>query len=307
MGRQRSALQVGQHAGDLFAPAGGHGSGQSALRAEEDRAGHQELASVHVERRLWCAESGRRKDRRSIGPSSTMTTLLRLSLPCEMPAACKRATCCHRSSSVWSLTCSGLASSSGSMSGWRVTTSASPLGAEGGGHDFRHADSRLRRHQGGQRLVLDLLQPAGWSASRRILVGEKAPPSCEPLGVLRIATEHAHLQSVPLCVMADVLRRRRRCLLRRRPQVAHLDSERGDCARGSARSAARPPPSRTPAVRLRPQPGRGPVHQTLRMGAKRRARRHRAMRAARATWRANGPSGRAPGRQRRITQSLRQA
>ena len=36
----------------------------------------------------------------SIGPSSATSTLLALSLPCEMPAACRAATCRHRSSSV---------------------------------------------------------------------------------------------------------------------------------------------------------------------------------------------------------------
>src|SRR6266550_3663412 len=45
-----------------------------------------------------------------------------------MPAACRRSTCCQRSSRVSSLTCSGLESSSGSTSGWRVTMSASPFG-----------------------------------------------------------------------------------------------------------------------------------------------------------------------------------
>src|SRR5436309_5707035 len=44
-----------------------------------------------------------------------------------MPAACRRSTCCQRSSRVSSLTCSGLESSSGSTSGWRVTMSASPF------------------------------------------------------------------------------------------------------------------------------------------------------------------------------------
>jgi hypothetical protein len=48
------------------------------------------------------------------------------------------------------------------------------------------------------------------------------------LGVLCIATQHAYLQSVPFRVVAEVFGGAD-VLLRRRPQVAHLDPERGDC------------------------------------------------------------------------------
>ena len=223
MRRQRGALQVGQHAGDLFAPAGGHGSGQSALRAEEDRAGHQELRQVHVERRLWCAESGRGKieqhrpvvdddDVAQVEPA--MRDASRVQAGDLLPQILERLVAHLLGVGELERLDVRLARDDEC-----VTT-----GAEGGGHDFRHADSRLRRHQGGQRFVLDLLQPAGWSASRRILVRKKAPLSCEPLGVLSIATQHAHLQGMPLCVMADVLGGAD-VLLRRRPQVAHLDSK----------------------------------------------------------------------------------
>ena len=162
----------------------------------------------------------------SIGPSSTMTTLLALSLPCEMPAACRRATCCHSSSSVSSLTCSGLASSSGSMSGWRVTTSASPFGPRAAvttSGTRTPACAAIRVASASCSTCSS--RPIG-SASGRIAVGEQPPAAGEPLRVLCIATEHPHLQRTSCRVVADVLGGAD-VLLRRRPQVAHLDPERG--------------------------------------------------------------------------------
>jgi hypothetical protein len=50
--RERSALQVREHAGNGVAPAGRDGLAQRALRADEDGAGDEELGHVDVERGL---------------------------------------------------------------------------------------------------------------------------------------------------------------------------------------------------------------------------------------------------------------
>ncbi len=60
--------------------------------------------------------------------------------------------------------------------------------AEGRDHDCGHPDSGLGRHEGGESLVLDLLQPTRWCASRWILVREQSPLARESLCVLRVAT-----------------------------------------------------------------------------------------------------------------------
>jgi len=108
---QGSPLQIGKYAGNGVAPAGLDGLTQRTLGADEDRACDQELGHIHVERPIAGAPSVAADRSTNIGPSSTMTTLLALSLPCEMPAPCRRATCCHSSSRLSVLTCSALESS----------------------------------------------------------------------------------------------------------------------------------------------------------------------------------------------------
>ena len=71
------------------------------------------------------------------------------------------------------------------------------LGAEAGRDHFGHAHAGLRGHQRRQRLVLDLLEPSDGRAPRRVAVGEQPPATRQPLGVLRVSTEHAHLQRRP--------------------------------------------------------------------------------------------------------------
>ena len=66
--------------------------------------------------------------------------------------------------------------------------------AECGHDDFGHSHPGLRRHQGGQRFVLDLLESTSWSASGRVFVGQQPPFPREPLRVLCIATQHPYLQ-----------------------------------------------------------------------------------------------------------------
>ena len=56
--------------------------------------------------------------------------------------------------------------SSGSTSGWRVTTNASPSGPRAAVDDPGHANAGLRGHQRGERLVLDLLEAADRCAPR---------------------------------------------------------------------------------------------------------------------------------------------
>ena len=160
----------------------------------------------------------------SIGPSSVTSTLLRLSRPCEMPAACRLATWRHRSSHqlVGDLVGLGILERLGV--GPAGDEDRVAVGAQRGGHDLWHPHAGLRRHHRRERFVLDLFQPADGGAARRVAVGEQAPAPREPLGVLRVATEHPCADRVPVGVVAHVLRVAD-AMAPRDDQIAHVHPE----------------------------------------------------------------------------------
>ena len=88
-----------------------------------------------------------------------------------------------------------------------MTTRASFSGLEADGDHLGHADARLRGHQRRDCLVLDLLEPSHRCAPRWVTVGEQSPATGQPLGVLRVPAEHAHLQRAPLRVVPHELGR----------------------------------------------------------------------------------------------------
>ena len=126
-----------------------------------------------------------------------------------------------------------------------------------------------------QRLVLDLLQPPDRRAARWVSVGEQPPATSQPLGVLRVAAEHAHLQRAPVRVMADVLAPRRSADAPRTLKSPHLDPKRGERGRARAPRAACPPRIRTPAAPMRRPRGRAPAPPAHRTARRPRVPRHR--------------------------------
>ena len=156
-----------------------------------------------------------------------------------------------------------------------MTTSASSSGPRPTVDDLGYPDTGLRGHQCRQRLVLDLLEPSDRCASRWVAVGEQPPAARQPLGVLGVAAEHAHLQRAPVRVVPDEPRRAD-SLSRRETQVARLDAERGESGAHAFDGAARPPRIRTRAARMAPPQARArgpPAHGTERRPRARRCRR----------------------------------
>ena len=245
--------RYGRARADGIAPAGVDGVAQRALGTDEDGARDEQLG----QRRCRAPTAGRRGSprtgRRASGRSSTTSTLLALSLPWEMPAAWRRATCSQSSSSVSSLTSVGLDELERLDVRLAGHEQRVAVRAEGGGHDLGHPDPGLRGHERRQRLVLDLLQPADRGAPGRIPVGQEPPAPGEPLRVLRVAAEDAHPQGPTLRVAADVLRVADALSRRRAPGRSPRPRARS-ARRAPAPSAARPRPSRRPAARAQPAP-----------------------------------------------------
>jgi hypothetical protein len=228
MRRERSPLQVRQDPADRVAPAGLDGFAQRTVRAHEDGARDEKLGHVHVEGRLRGAERcGRKVDQhRAVVDDEHVARVepavrdARRMQPGDLPPQLLERPVAH-------------------LIGprkleWVHVRLASnhervAIRTEGCDHDFGNPNAGLGRHEGGQRLVLDLLQSTGGGASRGILVRKKSPVPGEALRVLRIPTEHPDLQGAPLRVVADIFRGAD-VLLRRRPQVADLDPERHHCA-----------------------------------------------------------------------------
>ena len=122
----------------------------------------------------------------------------------------------------------GSRSSSGSTSGWRVTTSASSFRAERGASRPRAPGRRPARPSSVTTPSCSTCSSrADRRASRRIAVGQEAPAASQALRVLRVATEHADLQLASPGVVADVVARTRRAAASHGEKVAHLDAERG--------------------------------------------------------------------------------
>ena len=194
---ERGALEVREDAGDGVAAAGLDGLGQRALGADEDGAGDEELGHVDVERRLRGAERrGRQVDqhRPVVDDEHVARVEPAVRDACRVQPLDLPPQILEQSSS---LTWSALASSSGSMSGWRVTTSASPSGPSAAMTTSGTRTPACAAMKSRQRLVLDLLEAPDRRASRRIAVGEQPPAPGEPLRVLRVAAEHAYLQRAP--------------------------------------------------------------------------------------------------------------
>ena len=99
------------------------------------------------------------------------------------------------------------------------------VGAEADRDHFRYPDTGLAGHQRRERLVFDLLQPSDGGALREVSVGEQAPATGEPLGVLRVPAKYAYLQRVAVAVVPDELGRPDTLPLGDR-QVACVDPER---------------------------------------------------------------------------------
>ena len=176
------------------------------LRADEHRAGDEELGDVDVELRLVRSER-RRRQVDEHRPVVADEHVARVEPAMRNAGRVEPRDLSPESSSSSSLTWSALESSSGSTSGWRVDHERVVLGAKHHGDDLGDPNTGLRSHQRRHGFVLDLLQSPDRCASRWVTVGEKAPATSQPLGVLRVPAEHPHLQRAPVRVVADKQRR----------------------------------------------------------------------------------------------------
>ena len=261
MRRERGALQVGQDPADRVAPTGLDGLPKRAVRADEDRARDEELGNVHVERRLRGAERrGREVDEHRAVVDDEDVARVESSV---RDAGRVQPGDLRRQSSSSSLVAHLIGRDRLERVDVRLACDDQcvAVGAEGRDHDFGNSNAGLCRHQGGERLVLDLLQSTGGGASRGILVREQPPLPRESLRVLRIAAEHARPAAGVRPCRARRIRRRRRVVRAVGLQVAHARPRARAARCEPARSAARPPPSRRSAARapLRPDRVRRPA------------------------------------------------
>ena len=128
------------------------------------------------------------------------------------------------------------------------------LGAEPDRDHLGNPDAGLCCHQRRDRLVFDLLESPDGRAAWWIAVGEELPATRQPLGVLRVSTEHADLDRSSVRGVAEELGGADP-LLCRDSQAVDVDSEGSD---GSAHRsvggtpAAEPRATRTSAPDARP-------------------------------------------------------
>ena len=157
MRRERGSLQVRQHAPDRVAPACVDGVLQCSLRADQDRAGDEQLGDVDVQRRLRRTQSRRREvdehrplvdDQDVAGVQPSMRDACRLEMRHLPPELLERLV------STWSA-CERLEGGDVGLPSDDERVSAR---AERGRDHLGGPDSRLGSQQRGERLVLDLFE-----------------------------------------------------------------------------------------------------------------------------------------------------
>jgi hypothetical protein len=221
---ERSPLEVREHAAYGITPAGIHGLAQRAVGPDEDGGSDEELRHIDIERGPRRTQGrGRQVDQhralvehKDVARIEATVRNARLMKPRSLlPEGCE----CLVAHLV----------RGGPLERLDVRLTRDhervSVGPERSRDHLGHSNSRLRGHQRRQRLVLDLLQAPIRHAPRRIAVGQRTPAAGEPLGVLRIAAEHPHLQLSAAAVVSHIFHGAAP-LPCRGPQLGDFDAER---------------------------------------------------------------------------------